>query len=80
MVAFENLPSANTPINATNLNKMQNDILVALGLNNNTHDSTKTYSQGDLVVYNYTIYECIEDNTTGDFDTEKWTIVPILKF
>lgn len=51
---------------------------IALGINENTYNTAETYSEGDLVVYNYTIYECNEDGVTGEWDSTKWTIVPII--
>lgn len=52
---------------------------VALGLNDDTYNKEEIYSKGDLVVYNYTIYECNEDNVSGEWDSSKWTIVPIIE-
>ena len=54
------------------------NLRTALGINLDTYSSTATYSKGNLVVYNHTIYECNEDNVTGDWDALKWTIVPII--
>ena len=54
------------------------NLRVALGIQTPTYDTTKTYSIGDLVVYNHKIYECKEDNTTGDFDSTKWDLVPVI--
>ena len=54
------------------------NLRTALGINLDTYSSTATYSKGDLVVYTHTIYECSEDNVTGDWDVSKWTIVPII--
>jgi hypothetical protein len=54
------------------------NLRTALGINLDTYSSTATYSKGDLVVYNHVIYECNEDNVTGNWDASKWTIVPII--
>lgn len=78
-VIFENLPSTNTPINDTNLNKMQNDILQALGLDQDTFSTSSTYAVGDLVIHNNTIYECTTAvSTAGAWNDNNWTIVPII--
>ena len=64
-------------IDTTNTNADR--LLTALGLKNNTYDSTSTYAVGDLVVYNNTIYECIVAVTTAEeFDSSKWDLVPII--
>lgn len=63
---------------AGHLQNELNNLRTALGINLDTYSSTATYSKGDLVVYNHTIYECSEDNLTGNWDASKWTIVPII--
>ena len=60
------------------LNININTILKSLGLETNTYSSSSTYSVGDLVVHNHTIYECNTANTTGTWDSSKWTLVPII--
>ena len=60
------------------LNININTILKSLGLETNTYSSSSTYNVGDLVVYNHTIYECNTANTTGTWDSSKWTLVPII--
>ncbi len=90
-INWVNKPSKKTPINATNLEKMdkgisENDISITslrtlLGVEQDTYDSAKTYAVGDLTVYNHTIYECVIAITTAEeFNSSKWKIVPILKF
>lgn len=52
----------------------------ALGIKADSYDKTKTYAVGDLVVYNHIIYECNRAITTAeDFDSSKWTIVPLIE-
>ena len=36
------------------------------------YDNTKTYNEGDFVVYNDVLYKCKEDNVTGAWDSSKW--------
>lgn len=50
----------------------------ALGLDKDTYNAEEIYSKGDMVIYNHTIYECNTDSTTGEWDSSKWTIVPII--
>lgn len=54
------------------------NLIKSLGLETNTYSSSSTYNVGDLVVYNHTIYECNTANTTGTWDSSKWTLVPII--
>ena len=52
-------------------------ILIALGLDNDTYSTSKTYTIDDLVVYNHTIYQCKTAVTTAEeFDSSKWELVP----
>ena len=39
------------------------------------YDKTVTYNTGDNVEYSSSVYECDEDNVTGEFDLTKWTAV-----
>lgn len=36
------------------------------------YDSANTYNKGDFVVYDDTLYQCKQDNTTGTWDSSKW--------
>lgn len=36
------------------------------------YDSTKTYNKDDVVMYQYLMYKCKEDNVTGSWDATKW--------
>lgn len=36
------------------------------------YDSTKTYNEGDYVVYSDVLYRCKEDNVTGTWNSAKW--------
>lgn len=91
-IIFEDLPSTNTPINANNLNTVQDNVeralentggagnlKIALGLDQDTYDSTATYSVGDLVIHDNIIYECNTDiDTAEEWDETKWDVVPII--
>ena len=35
-------------------------------------DDAATYNMGDVVNYNGTLYECLDDNVTGAWDASKW--------
>lgn len=86
---WKNLPDETTPITADKLNHIENGIfdndtqlskiLKALGLNNDTYDSTKTYAVGDMVIKDYAIYECKTAITTAEeWNSAHWSIVPII--
>lgn len=64
-------------IDTTNTNA--NRLLTALGLKDNTYDSTSTYAVGDLVVYNNTVYECNTNGTTGTWNSSKWDLVSVIE-
>ena len=64
---------------ADNIQDDVDNLKIALGLDQDTFSTSSTYVVGDLVIYNNTIYECTTAVTTaGDWDSSKWTIVPII--
>jgi hypothetical protein len=69
------LGSGNLTINAS---AEVNNLLVALGLDTDTYSTSTTYTVGDTVVHNNTVYECNTANTTGTWDSTKWDLVPII--
>lgn len=86
---WKNLPDETTPITADKLNHLENGtfdndtqltkILEALGLKDDTYDSTKTYAVGDMVIKNHAIYECTTAITTAEeWNSAHWSIVPII--
>ena len=36
------------------------------------YDSTETYNTGDIVMYEFLMYECLDDGVTGTWDATKW--------
>jgi len=36
------------------------------------YDSTETYNTGDVVMYEFLMYECLDDDVTGTWDSTKW--------
>lgn len=36
------------------------------------YDSSETYNTGDIVMYEFLMYECIDDDVTGTWDATKW--------
>lgn len=36
------------------------------------YDQNETYNTGDVVMYEFLMYECLEDNVTGVWDATKW--------
>lgn len=86
---WKDLPDETTPITTDRLNHLENGIfendtqltkiLEALGLNNDTYDSTKTYVVGDMVIKDHAIYECTTAITTAEtWNSAHWSIVPII--
>lgn len=73
-INWQDLPSTSTPVNATNLNKMDNAIADAnnsIGVD--AYDSTSTYNIGDFCIYNNTLYRCKTKITTAEaFNSSKW--------
>ena len=63
-----------TPINETNLNKIESGIKNNdINIGEENYDNTKTYEVGDIVRYNEKIYKCITAITTAEnFDISKW--------
>lgn len=81
---WKDLPDTTTPLTAERLNHMEDGISEstiiqnALGLTDDTYDSTQTYAVGDMVVKDHVIYECNTADTTGTWDSTKWDVVPII--
>lgn len=36
------------------------------------YDSSETYNTGDIVMYEFLMYECLDDDVTGTWDATKW--------
>lgn len=36
------------------------------------YDSSETYNTGDIVMYEFLMYECLDDEVTGTWDATKW--------
>jgi len=36
------------------------------------YDSSETYNTGDIVMYEFLMYECLDDDVTGTWDSTKW--------
>ncbi len=53
------------------------NIYTALGLDADTYSTTKSYSVGDMVIYNNIIYECTTA-TKGTWNSNYWEVVPII--
>lgn len=71
---WQNLPSTTTAIASARLNNMETGIKNATdNISKDEYDSTKTYSIGDICVYNNKLYKCIETISTAEnFDSSKW--------
>lgn len=70
-----------TPINETNLNKIESGIKNNdINIGEENYDNTRTYEVGDIVRYNEKIYKCITAITTAEnFDISKWEQTNIVK-
>lgn len=75
---FENLENQLDDNQAGHLQNEINDIRISLGLYTDTYSESRTYSSGDLTVYDHKVYSCNTDNTTGTWDSTKWDLVPII--
>ena len=51
---------------------------VAMGVEDDTYDSTSTYNVGDICVKNHKVYECNTNGTTGTWNSSKWDLVPVI--
>ena len=81
LAAGENVVIENNVISVdcSGFNALIENTLEALGLKDDTYDSTKTYAVGDMVIKNYTIYECITAITTAEaWNSNHWAIVPVI--
>ena len=76
---WQNLPNTSTPINATNLNKMETGIADANGaIAVSTYSTSGTYAVGDYVIYNNILYKCKTAITEGEaFNGSKWQQIKI---
>lgn len=74
-VNWKDLPNTETPINATNLNKEQNDILEVLGLSADSWTSSDTYVKDEIVIYKNRLYKNLtgtNTTTSPDSDSTNW--------
>ena len=56
-----------------------NTIYDGLGLGTDTYSTSTSYVEGNRVVYNGLIYECI-NATSGVWDIANWSLVPIIEY
>ena len=78
---FEDLPSTDTPINATNLNHNTGAFALLIGTKTDTWSSSSTYNVGDIICYKYKLYENKTGNNTStapNLDTTNWEETSIL--
>jgi len=68
---YENLPSTNTPLNATNLNKFEQNIGT---YGADTYSASSTYAVGDIVTHGGLLYECNTAISTAEaWNSSHWT-------
>ena len=79
-VNWENLPSTKTPINQTNLNKMNDAIdQNANNIGGKDYDATSTYDVGDIVKYQGQLYICTTAITTAEaWNSNHWQATDVL--
>lgn len=77
---WQDLPSENTPINATRLNNIENGIANSDGaIDVDEYSNSSTYAIGDYCIYNNKLYRCIVAITTSEaFNSSKWEQTRIL--
>ena len=77
---WQNLPSTATPINATNLNKMENGIADANGaIGADAYSSSATYAVGDICIYGNKLYRCTTAISTAEaWNSNHWTEINLL--
>lgn len=67
-----------TDNNFTDSHKEQLETLMAtFDFGTGAYDSSHTYNEGDIVTRGYKIYECKANDTTGTWDSSKWTQITI---
>ena len=71
-----------TPLNDTNMNKIENaleNLDTNISKSTDEYSSTRTYSIGELVIYNNKLYKANQDITTAEaFNSSHWTEVTLL--
>ena len=75
-IPYQDLPSTTTPLTAESLNRIYKGI-IALGLDQDTYNSSTNYAVGDMVIHDFRIWECTTA-CTGEWDETKWQVVPII--
>lgn len=43
------------------------------------YDTTETYDEGDIVIYENVLYKCKADNVSGNWDSTKWEVTTLAK-
>lgn len=69
-----------TPINSNmdTIDEVMNNIQSSIAsLYDATTTSSNAYNTGDLVIYNSTLYKCIDDTVYGAWNSEKWELVTL---
>lgn len=78
---YKSLPDTSTPLkpedNVTGGLDRIYYIVKALGLDQDTYNTSTNYSVGDMVIHNFQIWKCTTA-CSGAWDQSKWTLVPII--
>ena len=77
---WQDLPNTTTPVNANNLNKMENGIADANGaIGATAYSSSATYAVGDICIYNNKLYRCNTAISTAEaWNSNHWTEINLL--
>lgn len=77
-----NWVNGTTPLNDKNMNKIENELEnldTNISKSTDEYSSTRTYSIGELVIYNNKLYKANQDITTAEaFNSSHWTEVTLL--
>lgn len=77
-----NWVNGTTPLNDKNMNKIENaleNLDTNISKSTDEYSSTRTYSIGELVIYNNKLYKANQDITTAEaFNSSHWTEVTLL--
>lgn len=77
-----NWVNGTTPLNDKNMNKIENELEnldTNISKSTDEYSSTRTYSIGELVIYNNKLYKANQDITTAEaFNSSHWTEATLL--
>lgn len=71
----------NADIAALNQNTTKIDLIMHQNrqMSADAYDTTETYDEGDIVIYENVLYKCKADNVSGNWDSTKWEVTTLAK-